>query len=65
MIRQKNIIGIGLRIGIRNGTAKMEWKNYKVINSIGLYRIKIKNGIKIYIEAIIRKRTGIGIGLKI
>ena len=65
MIRQKNRMGIGLRIGIRNRTAKTEWKNYKAISSIGLYRIKIKKGIKLYIEAIIRKRNGIGIGLKI
>ena len=35
------------------------------MNSIGLYRIKIKKGIKICIEAIIRKRNARGIGLRI
>ena len=41
MISQRNKIGTGLRIqNKRRKDVKVEWKNYKIIKSIGLYRIK-------------------------
>ena len=44
MIRQRNRIGIELRIGIRNGkVSRRNERRYKVVNGIRLYRIKIKN----------------------
>ena len=55
MIRYRNRIGIGLRIRIRiknKKSVKAEWKNYKVINGSGLYRIKIKNIMTIRSETV-------------
>ena len=63
MIRQRNRIGIWLRITgitsrIKNKGRKnvnVEWKNYKLINGIGLYRIKIKKIMTIKSVTVIKE----------